>query len=636
MKKKVYLIQINNEYGNDIYFPYSAGVIAAYAWQNRQIADNYELSGILFERCSIEKNLDSVKEPFAIGVSVYEWNFEYSVLLASQIKKKYPQCIVIFGGHQVAPGTKLLEQYGFIDFIIHGEGENSFCNILNSFISDKEVYKIHGIAYRTEKGFVTTKAVVDDIEQNPSPYLEGYFDFAAQNSKRSFSAILETNRGCPYGCAFCDWGNIKKNVRLFPIDKVKKEIEWMAKHKVGYCYCADGNFGLFERDVEIVEYLIEQNRKYGYPKKFQATYAKNNSEIVFKINKMLNDAGMSKGATLSFQSLSGEALKNIGRKNMSIEKYKELLTMYARNGIPTYSELILALPGETYDSFKNTLEQLIESGQHSSINVFNCEALVNAPMSEKTYVEKHGIQTVTTSINQYHVKPDSKGVKEYTRIVISTNTMSSADWKKANMLAVCMRVFHNLGLLQFFAIWLFKEKSVPYMDFYEKLLCWMYANPETVCGRVFAWLDETYEGVIAGHGQITYTDERFGELVWPLEEGAFLRIAYEMRLFYSEITDYLKKYGIDSELFVDLLSYQMNAVKFPSYLMKDEINLKYNLPEYFCGVYDNRKIPLERCDISVKFDNSGIPSQWADYAREIVWFGRRGGKNIRIGKIENV
>ena len=66
-----------------------------------------------------------------------------------------------------------------------------------------------------------------------------------------------------------------------------------------------------------IDYLIEKNKETGFPQKFQATYSKNNPETVFRINKRLNEAGMCKGATLSFQSLSEKVLENIYRKNMS-------------------------------------------------------------------------------------------------------------------------------------------------------------------------------------------------------------------------------------------------------------------------------------------------------------------------------
>ena len=107
----------------------------------------------------------------------------------------------------------------------------------------------------------------------------------------------------------------------------------------------------------------------------------------------MNAAGMSKGATLSFQSMDETVLLNINRKNMPLSKFKQLMKLYHENGIPTYSEIILGLPGETYHTFKEGLEQLLEYGQHMAITFFNCEVLNNARMNAPDYLQQFGIKS---------------------------------------------------------------------------------------------------------------------------------------------------------------------------------------------------------------------------------------------------
>ena len=80
-------------------------------------------------------------------------------------------------------------------------------------------------------------------------------------------AILETNRGCPYGCTFCDWGSATQSrIRKFDLDRVFAELEWCATHKVHQVFLADANFGIFERDVEIAEKVAELKLEHGYPR----------------------------------------------------------------------------------------------------------------------------------------------------------------------------------------------------------------------------------------------------------------------------------------------------------------------------------------------------------------------------------
>ncbi len=112
-------------------------------------------------------------------------------------------------------------------------------------------------------------------------------------------------------------------------------------------------------------------------------FAKHSPDRVFSINKKLYENDMSRGATLSMQSLDPLTFKNIGRENITKEKFSELLHMYSENHIPSYTELILGLPGETYESFCEGIDYLLDNGQHNSIHVFYCEILPNALMGSK-------------------------------------------------------------------------------------------------------------------------------------------------------------------------------------------------------------------------------------------------------------
>lgn len=626
-RKRLYLVQVNSVYGNEVYFPYAAGVLCAYALEDETVRANYRFEDMLYVREDPSMVVKRMKNPFLVGFSTYLWNFEYSKDLAAKIKAAYPSCIILFGGHQIPPDDTLLRENAYIDILIHGEGEETFTKLLLAFANGGKLQKIPNISYRTPQGVASTTAAKTACIDYPSPYLNGVFDSILGSSKYNFSAILETNRGCPYKCAFCDWGNIKATIRLFPMERVRQEIEWIATHKIEYCYCADGNFGLFERDEQIIDMIIDANKRYGYPKKFQATYSKNNSGTVFRINKKLNEAGMSKGATLSFQTMSKIALKNIGRDNMPLEEFSKLMAMYNESRIPAYSELILGLPGENYDSFRNSLDNLLEAGQHMSINIFNCEVLVNAPMGNEDYLREHGIQTMRTAIHQYHCKPLEGDTGEYTNIVVGTSSMSNAMWKQSNMLGVCVRSFHNLGLLQCFAIYLFHERGVRYTDFYEAFLKWSGENPQTVAGRAFEWLSQKYDDILAGTGTLTYYDERFGDITWPLEEGLFLQIIVENEAFYKEVRAFLQKYSIETSLFEDLFRFQQGVIKKPG-TGNLNLTLGYNFSEYFSKIYENLYTPLVAQKSTIRIDSICLPDNWPDFAREIVWFGRKGGKMV--------
>jgi hypothetical protein len=87
--KKVYLVQINVTYSSTIaYLPYAAGCLAAYAWNDEEIKNKFELADILCIRHKPEENLERIKNPSVVGFSCYVWNMEYNLLLARMIKEK--------------------------------------------------------------------------------------------------------------------------------------------------------------------------------------------------------------------------------------------------------------------------------------------------------------------------------------------------------------------------------------------------------------------------------------------------------------------------------------------------------------------------------------------------------------------
>ena len=97
---------------------------------------------------------------------------------------------------------------------------------------------------------------------------------------------------------------------------------------------------------------------------------------------------MSKGVTLAMQSVDPHTLKSIKRDNISIEDYQELQRRFTKDGIPTYTEFILGLPGDTYESFSKGVSDVIESGQHNRIQFNNLSILPNAEMATKENMKR--------------------------------------------------------------------------------------------------------------------------------------------------------------------------------------------------------------------------------------------------------
>ena len=620
LMKKVYFVQIGVDFGDTMYLPYAAGAIIASCLIRSEITDEYSFPEILHLRSKLAVALERIQDPYMVAFSCNIWNIEYNKALAKLVKQKYPDCLINFGGHSVGHTTELLESESYIDILTFGEGEPVFPELLNN-LKEGALDNTHSIAFRKDGVIYTTPMqAVGDLKEYPSPYTMGIFDSILKaHPEIDFSSILETNRGCPYSCAFCDWTHGRK-MRFFPEERIKAEILWMAENHIEFCYGIDSNFGMFNRDLEITDFLVETNKKYGFPKVFRTNYEKNSTDRVFRICNTFNSVGMDRGATVSYQTLNPEALVNIGRKNLTLEHFSELMRRYKEAGIATYSELILGFPGETYESFCQGICTLLEMGQHSSLFVYLCELLPHAAMAEPDYIKKHHIRSIKVYFKNAHSKANSNDeVHEYSHLVRATDTMDEDDWVKANLFSTCVQCFHSLGLLRFFAVYLHNEKKVNYFSFYSALCDFLLSSKGNL-GEVWRDIKSRYDNSLKGNWH--YFNPLFGDITWTYEEGVFLEAVYSWEDSISELMPFLKRFDISADVFNDLLTYQKMIIRIP----EDEeklAHLHYNLPQYFEETFEKNEAKLRAEKIAFQIQSKREYDNWKDYARHIVWYGRR-------------
>lgn len=635
MGKNIYFVQANPVYSeNDknVYIPYATGCIAAFAWADEKVRASYTLGRFIYTREEIEPSVVSLNSPFLAAFSCSVWNMEYNKAFAKKLKEIFPECIVLFGGHHVAPDSSTLANCEYADILIHGAGEETFRDVLLALAEKRPLNEIPNISFRTPDGSVFKTKRESQKEANyPSPYLEGYFDEILKDDIR-FSAIIETNRGCPNNCAFCDWGDLKTKVRLFPMDKVEMELNWIANKKIEYIYCGDANFGLFDRDEKITDIIIALKKSKGYPQKFRVCFTKNRSEFVQKISKKLSDSNIDKSQTLSFQSLSPVVLENIGRKNLDLDHFKHLMALYNQAGISAVSELILGLPGETYESFCEGICTLLECGQHNSITVYPCELLPNSVMGSPDYIKTYGLKSVRTPYYQIHcdIAQYRNDVPEYSEIVVATNTLALDKWVRTVLFSCYVQALHNLGLTRVVSVFLRYEKKISYLEFYSALLNFFEHSKGTLVNRVFNDISELAKGVVYGKNAWVYELEKFGNITYGFEEIIFMELVSDLDLFFNEIRSFFDKYHVEDKLLENLLYYQKHIIKS---LNRKEIvlNLNYDFFHYFNSIYTGEYAPLKKVETKLKiFDNKTV-ADWADYAREIVWYGRREEATLYTG-----
>lgn len=625
--KKVYFVQASLSYGKAYYYPYATGCLAAYAWQFETIKNEYEIAEFIFKREPVDVVMEKIENPAVVAFSCYNWTFEYNKILAKAIKDKYPECLVIFGGHQISENVDIFPELPFVDVLIYGEGERPFKEILDAVIKRETFVNIANIAYKDSGNYIyTRKDFYRDLEGYKSPYLLGYFENIYQNNPGvEFCAVIETNRGCPYNCAYCDWC-YTSYIREFPMDKVQKEILWCSEHKVEYIFCADSNFGILKRDLDIAKFVVDVKKKNGYPHIFNNCFAKNSNDTVFEISKLFYDNKLNKAATLAYQTVCDTALKNVNRKNFTMDAFAELVTKYNANNMPTYTEMILGLPGETYESFCHGLCKLIEAGQQTALTVYYCQVYPNSLMGRKDYRDKFGIEIAKVPLNYLHSSiPDYEDITEYTDLVVGTADMPFEDMIKSIMFCTCLQCFHHIGLLKYFALYVNKEKNIKFIDFYTALLDYIFKAKGTTLNTFFNSLKEQCSDF--SNGEWSYYNEKFGNIGWFLEEGAFMEIVSQFDTFWEEIMPFLKSFNIEQNIFDELVYYQKSVIRLP-FQQHVYINLRYDFYSYFNSLISGNYKPLENRKNTIEVTIPNPVFNWEDYARKVILFAKRRGDTI--------
>ena len=357
--KNIYLVQTNYKGGagkfSAYWLPYSVGSIWAYAKENEKIQENYILKDFLFLRDDIDDVISRMEHPDIVGFSNYIWNTNYNRSLARAIKSRWPDTLIIFGGPEVPDNVEMFyEKNPFIDIGVHQEAEHTFLTILLKKLESRlDLTDIPGISFvHPRNGVIKNPSVgrIKDLEELPSPYLSGVFDDLLSNHDSQWAATYETNRGCPYKCHFCDWGSATfTKVRKFSTERAKRELEWIADHKIEYVFFADANFGIFKsRDSEIADNLIQVVKNTGYPRTINIQWAKNSNKDIVELASRVGF--IQKGITLSVQSMSENVLSAIECRNMAVSNLSDILSECNKASIPSYTELILGLPLETFSS----------------------------------------------------------------------------------------------------------------------------------------------------------------------------------------------------------------------------------------------------------------------------------------------
>ncbi|WP_100373571.1 B12-binding domain-containing radical SAM protein [Bacillus sp. FJAT-45037] len=296
------------------------------------------------------------RTPDVIGFSCYIWNIEETLKVIEMLKKVMPHTQIVLGGPEVSYDTKeWLEKTSDADFIVVGEGEETFKQLLEELSTTKKYHMVFGLAYRKGEEILINaprpKLKLDDL---PTPY-RFEEDLTALSKRVTY---FETSRGCPYSCQFC-LSSIEVGVRYVNIEQVKRDLLFLIESGAKLIKFVDRTFNI-KRDyaLEIFQFLIDNHQ--GCVFQFEITADIMRPEVL----EFLNEHAP-KGIfrfEIGVQS-TNDTTNELVQRRQNFEKLARTVTMVKDGGkIDQHLDLIAGLPEEDYNSFRNTFNEVFALG----------------------------------------------------------------------------------------------------------------------------------------------------------------------------------------------------------------------------------------------------------------------------------
>ncbi len=286
------------------------------------------------------------EKPQVVAFSSYIWNITKTLEICKIIKENH-NCKIVIGGPEVAYRPKdVLEKYDYIDFVLSGEGEWTFPDLLDNINGDLSV--VHGVTYR-ESGEIISIPEIEYTDTPPSPFIDDFFKNL--NGRISY---IETSRGCPYRCAFCLSGRCSP-LRFFDLDRVKEDIIKLSNSGTQTIKFVDRTFNANSKRANEILLFIKENYGIKIPENVCIHF-----EIagdILKEDTLEILSTMPNGAVqleVGMQSFNEKTLKTINRKTDTKKLIENIKKLISFGNMHIHIDLIAGLTGENLESFKNS------------------------------------------------------------------------------------------------------------------------------------------------------------------------------------------------------------------------------------------------------------------------------------------
>ncbi len=311
-------------------------------------------------------------QPDVLGCSAYVWSFPKLLKIAERTKRAHPECFIVFGGPSAAPAMFELPPFRSrqtcVDALAVGEGETTLCEIVAAWPRSREALsQINGLYLPAADGWEKTpvRKNLPPLDSLASPYQLGLMP-------KGRMAYLEISRGCPFECLFCSWDMAGAGVRIMSSERLQRELKALGQHDPELVYLIDAGLNLnlhafnnLRRAEEAVDVLSGRNITCEL-----SPVGVRRDHIEFLARAQLARLGV------GVQSLNPDVLSEMHRPLKARNLCGMLEEVAAVGNLIADVEIIMGLPGDSPESFRNTLDTVRD--MPCNVRVFQAIALPGA------------------------------------------------------------------------------------------------------------------------------------------------------------------------------------------------------------------------------------------------------------------
>ena len=309
--------------------------------------------------------------PDLIGISIYVWSTPCLIEVARRVKSILPDCKIVFGGPSARTAVFDLDPYPeprhVLDAIVASEGELTFNQVARLPVYSRPALEsIGGLDLPHRNGWVNTgpRAPISKLDDLASPYQVDIMPAHAV-------AYLETYRGCPMSCRFCEWGASDKTGSVFSTTYIIDEFKAYEKHDAAAVFLVDAGLNLNKHGFANLQ---RAEKEYGYLKRSGGLWAEIYPSIIRDEHmEFLADVGVGY-LGIGLQSIDERVLKGMDRP-FRIDRFESSVRQIA-SVFDAEIQIIMGLPGDTPEGFKRTLQ--FARSLPVSVRAYHCLALPDA------------------------------------------------------------------------------------------------------------------------------------------------------------------------------------------------------------------------------------------------------------------